>query len=166
MKFRNYKPTDHKACLKLFDSNCPPFFDESERLLFDNWLLAFDTNEVAHANINKSLYYVGELNEVIICCGGIYSLKEKNEVRLSWGMVLREYHQKGYGKTLLKYRLEEFNKHFSGFNLKLDTSQLTVGFYKQMNFRVTKIEKDGYGVGLDRYDMDYQNMKIDNEPRE
>ncbi|MGB1104735.1 MAG: GNAT family N-acetyltransferase [Crocinitomicaceae bacterium] len=156
MLFRDYEPADHESCLKIFDSNCPPYFDSSERDLFDNWLTAIDEGGIARESIEKSYYFVGEWHGVVVSCGGIYSMFNKSEVRLSWGMVSREHHRKGLGKALFRYRFEAFQKRFPEFELKLDTSQLTFPFYERMNFVITHIEKNGYGPDLDKYEMTYR----------
>ena len=39
---RSYRKADNPACLALFDGNTPPFFDPSERPLFDAFLDAPD----------------------------------------------------------------------------------------------------------------------------
>ena len=45
--------------------------------------------------------------------------------------------------------------------LVLNTTQYTFEFYQKFGFNITKITKDYYRVGLDRYDMiKYQNLSI------
>ena len=52
------------------------------------------------------------------------------------------------------YRSFDYIKNnFSGVEIYLDTSQKTYKFFEKFGFVVEKISKNGYGVGLDRYDM-------------
>ena len=55
MLFRDYEPADHESCLKIFDSNCPPCFDSSERDLFDKLLTAIDEGGIAREHHRKGL---------------------------------------------------------------------------------------------------------------
>ena len=54
---------------------------------------------------------------------------------------------------MTEYRLKKIEKEFPATNIILNTSQHTFKFYKKFGFEVVKIKKDGYGEGLDRYDM-------------
>ena len=154
ISFREYTKADHEACMDLFDSNCPPFFDSSERELFDNWLTGIDIGRYARENIKVSHFYVVENEQGIIACGGFYLLTDSPFARLSWGMVDRKMHKKGIGTEFFRYRLEEQKKKYPNIKMALDTSQHTFRFYEKMGFAVKKITPDGYGAGLDKYDME------------
>ena len=67
--------------------------------------------------------------------------------------VLREHHKKGYGTQLLKYRLNQIKKYHSDIEICLDTSQHTYLFFEKFDFKIDSILKNGYGEGLDKYDM-------------
>ena len=64
-----------------------------------------------------------------------------------------KYHNQGYGSELLKYRIEHIKNNFSGVDIYLDTSQKTYKFFEKFGFIVKQISKNGYGEGLDKYDM-------------
>lgn len=140
--------------MDLFDSNCPPFFDYSERELFDNWLTGIDIGIYARENIEISHFYVIELDGHLIACGGFYLLSDSSFARLSWGMVKRNWHKKGVGTLLFQFRFKELKKQYPNTKLVLDTSQHTFRFYEKMGFEVKKITSNGYGNGLDKYDME------------
>jgi ribosomal protein S18 acetylase RimI-like enzyme len=54
---------------------------------------------------------------------------------------------------MTEYRLKKIKKEFPTTNITLNTSQYTFKFYEKFGFSVTKIIKDGYYHGLDKYDM-------------
>ena len=153
MNIRPYRKQDQKACLEIFDSNCPTFFDPSERLLFNNWLTNIGQDIPPRENMNPYYYYVAEERGELIAAFGFYGLKNTNEARLSWGMVRRDRHGEGIGTAIFQYRFNAVKKTMPNHQLKLDTSQLTFQFYNRMGFEVLLTEKDGYGKGLDRIEM-------------
>ena len=53
----------------------------------------------------------------------------------------------------LEVQIEHIKNNFSGVDIYLDTSQKTYKFFEKFGFVVKKITTNGYGVGLDRYDM-------------
>ncbi|WP_123711045.1 GNAT family N-acetyltransferase [Sinobacterium caligoides] len=78
-------------------------------------------------------------------------------------MVDNDCHGQSIGTFLLKYRLANIGRNFQQVDVLIDTSQHTVDFYKKHNFTVIKIEKDGYGHGLDKVHMLYKlgNAELD-----
>jgi N-acetylglutamate synthase-like GNAT family acetyltransferase len=96
---------------------------------------------------------VTELDGKTIACGGFYIVKDMPIANMAWGMVNKKNHRQGFGKQLFQFRVEQVNKLFPQHIIVLDTSQHTYNFFIQFGFSVTKITKDGYGPGLDRYDM-------------
>jgi predicted GNAT family N-acyltransferase len=62
-------------------------------------------------------------------------------------------HKKGIGRELLLYRIQLIRSGFPGYPISLDTTQHSYLFFEKMGFKVVKITRDGYGEGLDRYDM-------------
>ena len=90
----------------------------------------------------------------IVGCGG-YAIDQDEPGRadLCWGMVRQEKHRRGYGRTLVHARIDAAKRDPAVRVIALDTSQHTTGFYERFGFRVTKVEPDGYGPGLDRCEM-------------
>ena len=68
-------------------------------------------------------------------------------------MIHARYHKKGYGKSLVEFRLKSIANYYPQFDVVLNTSQKTFRFYEKFGFKLVSIKKDYYGVGLDRYDM-------------
>lgn len=159
MKIRSFQASDKENCLAIFDSNCPKFFDSSEREMFLNWLNHLsDSNSQysspAYSNSEGDYYYVIEIpDKGVIACAGFYILKEEKEARLAWGMVHRDHHQKGYGTLLYQHRQTVIKQTWPNHKMTLGTSQHTFSFYKKMGMKVLQTLENGYGIGIDRYDM-------------
>lgn len=146
---RPYTTADLEDCLRCFESNVPQYFTAEEKGFFRDFL------EVRVAESPQMLpYYVLISGNKIIGCGGL-GLNENDTVSLTWGLVHRDFHKKGFGKQLLAHRLEKFRLLFPEKKLRLDTTQHAAGFFEKYGFRTEKYTPDGYAPGLHRYDMRY-----------
>lgn len=143
MTIRPYHPNDKKACIEIFESNSPKYFTKEEKIAFSDWL----------DDVKPDSYFVLEENNRVIGCGGIYYDEKANEAGLAWGMVHSKFHKQGYGKALTDFRLNKLTEKYPGMSYKIVTSQHTVSFYESRGFITHKITKDGFGVGLDNYEM-------------
>ena len=140
MDLRPCQPSDHSACLAVFDSNTPDYFAPSDRAEFDKFL---------HESTKP--YFVMEHDGALLGCGGYYL--SKGVARLSWGMVDRAWHRRGLGRLLLLYRLREVSKSGAAPMVQLSTSQLTAPFFERQGFKRIETIKDGYAAGIDRVEM-------------
>lgn len=141
--FRPYQPKDETACLAIFDSNCPKFLAPSERDEFRDYI---------RVNAKRANYLVGELDQKIVACGGIFIDPESQAGYFAWGLVLNACHGQGIGHALTRQRMQ-LAATKGAKTLHLDTSQHTQGFYEKLGFIATKVTKNGCGEGLDRVDM-------------
>ena len=138
-----------KPCLSLFNSNVPSFFAIGEETLFQKYL--------ARQNINY--YILFDRHNRLVGCGGYEHEIESKQMTLTWGMIDKRFHNNGYGRCLTDYRIQKITTEYPQLNIVLNTSQYTFEFYQKFGFQITKITKDYYSVGLDRYDMiKYQNL--------
>ena len=151
MNIRIYNSNDKNACLAIFDSNCPPYFDKNEKDDLIQWLDKEDRLD----------YYVLENEGEILASGGLYRDTEKNEVGFAWGMVSKAHHGKGLGTRLALYRINEAERSYPNHDLKLETSQLTRAFYAKHGFKETSHEKDGFGPGIDKVTMYRFDSRLD-----
>ena len=141
---RQYTQSDRDACLSIFDSNCPRYFDRSERREFEGFL----------TNLSKtSRYLVIEREGCVIACGGLSINATSGRASLSWGMVENKLRKTGIGTRLTGARIAEAKTDKRVTELVMDTSQHSVSFYERFGFSVMSIVKDGYGEGLDRYEL-------------
>jgi predicted GNAT family N-acyltransferase len=150
---RKYNPQDRIRCLEIFTSNYPEFFDHTEIKGFEHWLNGLDNNRIVYPNSEGDHYFVLELDNTIVACGGYYVEKEKPRITMAWGMVNNLVHKQGFGKQLFQFRIEEIQRTLPNHSIIIDTSQHTFKFFQKFGFKVDKITKDGYGAGLDKYDM-------------
>lgn len=153
MSIRKYKPFDRSACIEIFNSNIEKYFDHSELVGFESWLDAQDRGVNAFKTSLSDHYYVYEVNNKVIACGGFYIYSNKPNASMTWGMVHNDYHKKGVGKELFEYRVNQVQEAYPQHTIILDTSQHTFKFFERFGFKVVNRTPDGYGNGLDRYDM-------------
>ena len=93
MKIHSYSPLDHRPCLEILASNVPEFF--------------IPTDPDGYAAFLENLpgpYFVLEELGRIAACGG-WAMNQHGVADLTWGMVLREFHRRGLGRELLRFRL-------------------------------------------------------------
>lgn len=142
---RPYAPRDLGACLALFDGNTPRYFAPGERADFLRFLEALPRADWP--------YLVLERDGVVIGCGGLILGAQARRAGLSWGMVARGLHGTGLGRRLTEARLA-LARGLPGIDaVTMETSQHTQGFYARLGFAVQAVTPDGFGPGLDRWDM-------------
>lgn len=141
---RPYCSSDRQDCLSLFDGNVPQFFSDSEREGFASFL---DQEAGAWS------YQVIERAGRVVACGGYAVDSDSVTAGLCWGMVARDLHGTGLGSLLVAARLNAAKAVAGLRQVRIDTSQHTQGFYRRFGFALEKVVPEGYGPGLDRWDM-------------
>ena len=142
MRIVPYESKYFENCIEIIQSNTPKYIDPSEHSDYKDYLLR-----------NDETYFVLFNDINLVSCGGYGLIKSRTKVVLSWGLVHSQHHNKGYGSELLKYRLNHIKNNYPDIEIHLDTSQKTYKFFEKFGFNVKQISKNGYGKGLDRYDM-------------
>ena len=141
MHIRDYRASDRDACLALFESNVPRFFDGSEREQFLGFL-----------DGGEGRYLVVEDDEGrVIACGGV--AVRDGIADLCWGMVDQRLHGQGVGGLFTRERIRIAREEMVAERMELCTSQHTAGFYERHGFERVKETPDGFGPGVDRIDM-------------
>lgn len=134
---------DRAACLAVFESNVPRYFQPSERSELEAFLDA-----------PAGPYFVMQLESGdVVGCGGYALADEGRRADLCWGMIRREHHGRGLGRRLTQSRIGRAVSHPGVEEIVLRTSQLTTGFYRSLGFELVAVEPDGFGPGLDRCEM-------------
>ena len=147
-------PYDSKyfeQCIKIIQSNTPKYIDPSEHTDYKDYLSRPDAKNSIFDN--GKTYFVLFKDSDLVACGGYGLNKSQTKVVLAWGLVHRKHHNQGYGSQLLKYRLNHIKSNYPDIEIHLDTSQHTYRFFEKFGFSVIQISKNGYGEGLDKYDM-------------
>lgn len=140
-EIRKYSLSDKERCIQVFDSNLDLFFDVSERKDFLEFL-----------DQPNCEYLVLIDKGQVIGCGG-FRISSDRMGTLCWGMIDKIHHKHGFGRELSAYRIDAMVK--GGVKkVLMNTTEHSLGFYEKLGFAVTKIIKDGFGKGLDQYDLE------------
>ena len=142
MRKEPYQQKHFESCMEIIQSNTPKYILPFEHLDYKNYLL----------RKNKT-YFVFFKDNNLVACGGYGLNKTKTKAGLYWGLVHRRYHNQGYGSRSIKYRLHQIKSDYPEIEIHLDTSQYTYLFFEKFGFIIKQITKNGYGEGLDKYDM-------------
>ena len=145
MQYRSYRASDQERIVKIFESNCPKYFDPNDKDdLIDflkNW-----TNED---------YLVVIINGNIIGCGGHYVKEDR--FGIAWVMFERgsighrnllKTSDQFYGKIEENIRKENLI-----LPIKVNTTQLMEKLFNRYGFKTYEIIEGGFGKGLDEYKM-------------
>lgn len=153
MKIRTYQPADRNECIAIFNSNTPLYFAPEELPDFEDWLNGQDENRLAYKTTEIEKYFVITDEEKVVGCGGFYIAVNEKRGNMVWGMVANALHKKGFGRKLLTHRIETIIDNYPNYIISIDTTQHSFQFFEKFGFKTTKITKDFYAKGLDRYDM-------------
>lgn len=125
MDVRPYTAGDREACLAIFDSNVPDYFQAGERSGLAEFL-----------EQPGCTYLVMEHDGAVVGCGGYRSTEDPPVGRLVWGMVRRDLQRQGLGRFLLYLRLKELSKSGGVQRVSLTTSPQAAPFFEREGFRV------------------------------
>ena len=142
---RPYKPTDRSSVLALVRLNTPEYFHPSE----EEDLSIYLENELED-------YFVVEENGEVVGAGGINYFPEEHSARISWDVVSPDFHGKGIGGRLTKFRVDHAFSKSSVQTIVVRTSQLVSRFYEKQGFELEKVVKDYWAEGYDLYLMRYK----------
>ncbi len=140
-KIRPFVATDADACLTLFDSNVPRYFDSSERSGFADFLEQPDGH-----------YFVIEQDSEVCGCGGFVKA-ERGQARFTWGMVDNARHGAGLGRMLAEYRLQAIEASGEFQEAELSTTPQIAPFFAKFGFETVGVEKDGFAPNMDKVQM-------------
>ena len=138
---RSWSPEDRRACLDLFDSNVPEFFQPREREAFGAFLDAL-----------PGPYFVACRGEEVVACGGVAD-EGFGEASICWTVVARSHQGKGLGRRILQ-ACHQAALELPGVRfLRLETIPAVAGFFGALGYGVVRVDPDGYGEGWDRVIM-------------
>jgi ribosomal-protein-alanine N-acetyltransferase len=143
---REFNQEDKSNVLELFRLNTPAFFspDEEKDLIF-------------YLDHEIEKYFVVQLDEKLVGCGGI-NFKENGAVGLlSWDFLHPQVQRMGIGKVLLNHRIDILKSIPTVKKIKVRTSQHAYTFYEKGGFELIEKVKDYWAVGFDLYSMEYRS---------
>lgn len=139
---RPFQKADIPALLVLLNLNIPRYFDPSEAADYETYL-----------NREVEDYFVVEENGHVVGAGGINYFREECEARLSWDIMHPDYQGKGFGKSLVDYRVRHIRSQIDIKCICVRTSQLAYIFYEKLGFKLEQIEHDFWAEGFHLYQM-------------
>ncbi len=148
MIIREYTPKDKDVIIRLFRLNTPDYFSTSEEeSLFD------------YLDNHLEKYYVIELNEELIGCGGFNFAEDQKTCKISWDIFHPAHQGKGLGTALMNYRINRIKQYPNIEIISVRTSQLVYKFYQKFGFELKEVVKDYWAEGFDLYSMVYSIKK-------
>lgn len=136
------KHSDREVLIQNMKSNVPQYFAESEIVEFMDYL-----------NQHAEHYYVYEDQGIIIGSGGINYFLDEGVARISWDIIHPAHQNRGIGKQLVFFRINEIRKIPKIKFAIVRTSQMVYLFYQQVGFQLEFITKDYWAKGFDLYQM-------------
>ncbi|MCF6360106.1 MAG: GNAT family N-acetyltransferase [Cyclobacteriaceae bacterium] len=143
---KSYSPEYKLDLLHLLRLNTPHYFNQSEEI-----------DLIKYLDEQIEDYYVIELNNKIIGCGGINYEPDKNAAIISWDIIHPDFQRKGLGKEILTYRIDRIKKMGIYPQVIVRTSQFTNKFYEKNGFKLIETVKDYWAKGIDLY---YMELKL------
>lgn len=143
---RAYTPKDKPKVIQLLRLNTPEYFAASE----EADLVKYLENEADH-------YFVVELENEVVGAGGINFFEGEKVARISWDMFHPNKQGKGWGTSLVTYRVNRIKENNSITTVVVRTSQLAYKFYEKQGFELKEIVNDFWAKGFHLYHME---MKI------
>lgn len=142
MTIRAYSPDDKQSLIELLELNIPQYF-------------AFEELEDLEKYLENHLeyYFVVEHDNEIVGAGGINTTDRDDTVRISWDFFHPECQGKGFGSSLLNYRIKVIKKMDKVNTIEVRTSQLAYKFYEKCGFELKEVTKDFWAVGFDLFLM-------------
>jgi len=137
-----YFPDYKQDLILLIRLNTPRYFDSSE-----------ETELIKYLDGEIEDYYVVELNNNIIGCGGINYEPESNSAIISWDIIHPNYQGKGIGKELLEFRINKIKEKKEYAQIIVRTSQFTFKFYEKAGFKLIESVNNYWAKGIDLYYM-------------
>jgi len=139
---RAFNNSDRDKLLALLKLNTPEYFHPDEAKDFEAYL----SDEVED-------YFVIEVDDTVVGCGGINYMPERKTARIAWDMIDPYWQGRGLGSKLVKMRIEIIEAHGIYEVIEVRTSQLAHSFYGRQGFELDYIVDDYWAAGYDLYAM-------------
>lgn len=145
---RPYQKSDFKEVMRVFETNVPDFFAESEH----EDLIHYLKHEIED-------YFILIQENRIIGAGGINYDDDQITARLSWDFLDKEIQHQGAGRLLTEHRIRYVKQNMAIQRLIVRTSQFAEGFYQKLGFKVKERAADYWAQGFDLVFMEYPALR-------
>ena len=142
MLIRKFEEKDTPQLLDLVKLHVPASFAETEIQDFEDYLKF----ELEH-------YFVIQIHEMVVACGGINFKGTADQAWLSWDIVHPDFQSQGLGSALLKHRIDVVKQMSTIHTLWVRTSQTASKFYEIKGFKIIKHVPDFWAEGFDLVEM-------------
>lgn len=150
MKIRPFAAEDAAACVALVAGHVPRFVQAAEVAEYADWL----GRACGPGAAEPCAYFVGEVpGDGIVAVGGLAIAETAPVATLCWGLVRADRRGRGYGREMLRFRLELAAARPGLSDVLLDTTTASRGFFLRVGFAETGCTPNGYGPGWDRHDL-------------
>lgn len=146
---RSYNPKDKETLIEIFKLNTPQYFDVKEVADFKEYL-----------DINSDTYLTIQHDEKIVGGFGYFIRESDKSGRITWIFFHPNYSGLGLGKQAVEYCLTTLKQNPKVEKLVVTTSQLAFKFFEKFGYKLSKIEKNFWGEGLDLYEMEMLNESL------
>lgn len=143
MTIRKYNPTDKPQLIELLRLNTPEYFSPNE-----------EKDLVKYLDKDSENYYVLEIDNKILGCGGFNLWNDGEIARISWDIIHPDSQGKGIGTELTAYRIQKIKEIESVKTIVVRTSQLVYKFYEKFGLEIREVVKDYWDEGFDLYLLD------------
>ena len=141
ISFRPYSTDDRKACLGIFDANCPAFFAPNERNDFEKFLDA-----------NPDGYEVCVVNEQVAGAFGLFGNHERRK-SLNWILIDPELQGMGIGSAIIE-RIVGLGRDLELRLLNIAASHKSAPFFAKFGAVTVSVVENGWGPSMNRVDME------------
>lgn len=138
---RSYHAKDKKACLALFDQNCPAYFAPNERTDFEEYL-----------RDSAADYRIYEQDKQILSAFGLNIDKCRHTASLRWIMVAKNLHSKGMGTRMMQQAIADA-KAQGMQTMIISASQHSEPFFTRFGAVRQRFHENGWGPGMHRVEM-------------
>jgi N-acetylglutamate synthase-like GNAT family acetyltransferase len=142
MQIRTFEEKDTAQLLDLIKLHVPASFAETEIQDFEDYL-----------KFEREHYFVIQVHEMVVACGGINFKETADQAWLSWDMVHPDFQSKGFGSMLLNHRIEVIKRMPQIHTLWVRTSQTASKFYENKGFKTLRHVADFWAEGFDLVEM-------------
>ncbi|UQD56855.1 GNAT family N-acetyltransferase [Flavobacterium sp. K5-23] len=146
---RSYNDSDKDTLIEIFNLNTPQYFDKKEVADFIEYLDNY-----------SDTYLTIEHEDKIVGGTGYYVNYSDNSGRITWIFFHPNYSGFGLGKQAVEHCLTKLKNNPKVEKLVVTTSQLAYNFFEKFGYKLSKIEKDFWGLGLDLYEMEMPNDQL------